>query len=81
MFEALNPDNTGVTFSNNLTYSDSLSVLDFEYMYNGAGVATADFDNDGLQDIYFIGNMNSNRLYKNLGDFKFDDITESSKSG
>ncbi|MGJ8736612.1 VCBS repeat-containing protein [Zobellia laminariae] len=81
LFEALNPDNTGVTFSNNLTYSDSLSVLDFEYMYNGAGVATADFDNDGLQDIYFIGNMNSNRLYKNLGDFKFDDITESSKSG
>ncbi|WP_373516434.1 CRTAC1 family protein, partial [Pricia sp.] len=78
-FEEHSPKDSGIDFNNALNLDGGLSVLDFEYMYNGAGVAVADFDLDGLEDIYFTGNMVSNRLYRNLGDFKFGDITESAK--
>ena len=81
LFNELSPSDTGITFNNALTYGDELTVLEFEYMYNGAGVAVADFDLDGLQDIYFTGNMVSNRLYRNLGDWKFQDLTESANVG
>src|SRR5207244_11476272 len=41
-----------------------------------AGVAVGDFDNDGLPDIYFCGLDTPNVLYKNLGNWKFRDVTE-----
>src|SRR5256885_3295935 len=41
----------------------------------GMGVAVADFDNDGWQDIYVTG-YGGNVLYRNLGDCKFEDVTE-----
>ena len=72
----MDPESTGVTFSNNLVYTDTLTVLDFEYLYNGGGVGIGDINNDGLQDIYFSGNMTSGKLYLNKGDWKFEDITE-----
>lgn len=81
LFSELSFQETGVTFNNALVIGAEPSVLEFEYMYNGAGVAVADFDKDGLQDLYFTGNMVSNKLYRNLGDFKFEDITEISNSG
>lgn len=81
LFTELGATRTGIAFNNALVIGGEPSVLEFEYMYNGAGVAVADFDKDGLQDLYFTGNMVSNRLYRNLGDFKFEDITESSNTG
>ncbi len=80
-FQEKPPRKTGVSFANQLEYTDNLTVLEFEYMYNGAGVAIADFDKDGWQDLYFTGNMVSNRLYRNLGDWKFEDITDTSGAG
>ena len=48
----------------------------FEYVYNGGGVAVADFNNDSLQDLFFTGNMVNNHLYLNLGKWSFRDVTE-----
>jgi hypothetical protein len=41
----------------------------------GMGVAVADFDNDGWQDLYITG-FGGNALYRNLGNCKFEDVTD-----
>ena len=76
LFQLLASSDTGITFQNKLTETDSFNVLSFEYIYNGAGVGVGDLNNDGLSDIFFAGNMVSSTLYLNRGKFKFDDITE-----
>jgi len=76
VFKLLSPEQTGVTFANTITTSDSLNAQTDPYVYNGAGVAVGDIDNDGLPDIFFSGNMVSSRLYLNKGGMKFTDITE-----
>ena len=76
LFEPMSPASTGINFANEILFTDSLSVLEFEFIYNGAGVAVGDFNNDQLLDIYFTGNMTTNRLYLNKGDWQFEDITE-----
>ncbi|MEP7107138.1 MAG: VCBS repeat-containing protein [Ferruginibacter sp.] len=75
-FNQVSSEHSGIHFNNRITETDSVNVLDFENVYNGGGVGIGDFNNDGLQDIYFAGNMVSNRLYLNNGNFNFDDITE-----
>lgn len=75
-FTLLPSDITGVTFANNVAENDTFNILDFEYVYNGGGVATGDFNGDGLIDLYFTGNTESNRLYLNRGNMRFADVTE-----
>lgn len=76
-FALVSPNYSNIHFNNRIRESASFNVLQYGYLYNGGGVAIGDIDNDGLDDIYFSSNMASNRLYKNLGDLKFKDITES----
>ncbi|MEL6943013.1 MAG: VCBS repeat-containing protein [Bacteroidota bacterium] len=76
LFELLDHEQTNIQFNNLITENDSFNVIDYEYVYNGGGVAIADFDRDGNQDVFFTGNMVSNALYLNKGDFKFQDISE-----
>jgi len=76
VFELLAADRTGVAFANTITTSDSLNVQTDPYIYNGAGVAVGDVDNDGLPDLFFAGNMVSSRLYINKGDMHFEDVTK-----
>ena len=74
-FRLLSSKETGVTFSNTITETDSFNVMTYEYIYNGAGLGIGDLNNDGLQDIFFAGNQVSPRVYLNMGNFKFRDIT------
>lgn len=76
IFELLSEQFTGVDFANKIAEDDSLNVLEFDYIYNGGGVAIGDFNADGRPDIFFTGNTVSNRLYLNQGDWKFRDVTE-----
>jgi len=76
LFELKSPDETGITFANQIVESDSFNILTDEYIFNGGGVATADFDQNGLPDLFFTGNQVANRLYLNQGEFKFNDVSE-----
>lgn len=75
-FTLIAAEDSGIRFSNRITETDTMNILDFEYIYNGGGVAIADFNNDGLQDIYFTGNMVSNQLYLNKGEWQFENVTD-----
>ncbi len=78
LFEPLSAESSGVDFTNSLEYTEQLNPYTFKNFYNGGGVAIGDINNDGLSDIFFSGNMVSNRLYLNKGGLKFEDITASS---
>src|SRR2546430_777271 len=81
LFNLLALSQTGVTFANTITTNDSVNVQTVVYVYNGAGVAIGDIDNDGLPDIFFTGNMVSSRLYLNKGNMRFEDITQAAGVG
>ncbi len=77
LFTLLAPEKTHIDFQNNITEGLNTNVLMYEYFYNGGGVAVGDINNDGLDDIYFTSNMESNHLYLNKGNLIFEDITAS----
>ncbi|WP_018616662.1 FG-GAP repeat domain-containing protein, partial [Segetibacter koreensis] len=81
LFKLLPSSQTGVNFTNTIYENDALNILNEAYIYNGGGVGIGDFNNDGLEDIYFSGNMVSNKLYLNKGSLKFEDITASAGVG
>lgn len=74
-FQLLNSKQTGIDFKNTIVESDSMNVMKYEYIYNGAGIGIGDLNGDGLEDIIFAGNQVSSRIYLNQGNFKFKDIT------
>lgn len=67
---------SGISFQNDLSITDQFNPYTYRNFYNGAGVAIGDINNDGLQDIYFVGNQVDNKLYLNLGGLEFKDITD-----
>lgn len=79
LFSLMHPTDTNIHFSNDLEYNEEFNVYTYRNFYNGGGVALGDINNDGLLDIYFSGNMKSNKLYLNQGGFKFKDITKTAK--
>lgn len=76
IFNKLDKDSTGITFSNTLTESDTLNYFTYPYLYMGGGVSAGDINNDGRIDLFFSGNMVDNKIFLNLGHLKFEDITE-----
>jgi len=76
LFTQLSSSRTGVKFANILEESADFNVLKYGYFYNGGGVATGDFNNDGLIDLYFTGNLKPNKLYLNKGNLRFVDVTD-----
>ena len=77
-FTKLSHSETNIDFVNKLYETNKRNYFTYPYMYLGGGVAVGDFNNDGLEDLFFTGNMVPNKLYLNLGDFKFKDISKSS---
>lgn len=78
LFTLMDQSDTGIDFKNNLQPSKEIDIMKYTYFYNGGGVAIGDINNDGLQDVFFTGNMVKNRLYLNMGNFEFENITQSS---
>lgn len=78
LFRRLKTDRTGINFQNTIVETEAHNILTYSYMYNGGGVAVGDINNDGLPDLFFTSNQGANALYLNLGDMRFQDISESS---
>jgi hypothetical protein len=78
LFTKLDSSDTGIDFVNKNHETELSNILTYEYFYNGGGVAIGDINNDGLPDIYFTSNIFENKLYLNLGNLKFKDITKES---
>jgi hypothetical protein len=76
LFNQLPVAETGIDFENILVENDSLNYFSYSYLYMGGGISAGDVNNDGLIDLYFTGNMVSNKLYLNKGGLKFEDISE-----
>ena len=81
LFTSLTAEQTGIGFQNTLDEGLNTNILVYEYFYNGGGVATGDFNGDGLADVYFTANMGDNKFYLNKGNLKFQDITNASGAG
>lgn len=77
-FSEMPTSQTGVTFSNAL--SPSLILANGNLM-NGSGVAAGDFDGDGRCDLYFSAVAGTNALYRNLGGWRFEDVTAAAGLG
>ena len=76
LFTPLDAATTGVDFNNEITEDAAHNFYTDQYMYNGAGVAVGDINNDGLPDLFFAGNQVDNKLYINKGNLKFEDISK-----
>ncbi|MBL86904.1 MAG: RNA-binding protein [Winogradskyella sp.] len=77
LFTLIQDTHSGINFTNSVKQDINFNYLEYVYAFNGGGVAIGDINNDGLEDIYFTSNQNSNKLYLNKGDLKFTDITKS----
>jgi hypothetical protein len=75
LFELLNSNETHIDFVNQLSYDANFNIFTYRNFYNGGGVAIGDINNDGLPDIFLVGNMVPSHLYLNKGNFQFEDIT------
>jgi hypothetical protein len=76
LFHKVSSSQSGITFNNSITESDSINPLDLEFLYNGGGVAVGDFNKDGLPDLYFTASIAANKLYLNKGKLVFEDVTD-----
>lgn len=75
-FVALNSEATGLQFENKLRSAADFNMFRYMYFYNGAGIGAGDFNNDGLIDLYFASNQQSDKLFLNKGKLRFEDVSE-----
>ncbi len=70
-FTLMNPESTGVHFTNVLRGD---AFLTNAVAHNGSGVALGDIDGDGWVDLYFCSLQGPNRLYRNRGQWRFEEV-------
>ncbi|MEZ4686676.1 MAG: VCBS repeat-containing protein [Bacteroidia bacterium] len=75
-FTLMPAEATGITFENNLPYTEEFNAYTYRNFYNGGGVALGDLNNDSLLDIMFAGNIEDNALYINRGDWHFEEVAK-----
>lgn len=71
---------SGITFRNRAVPYATSQYMPVHYDH-GTGIAVADVDGDGLYDIYFVSQLGGNELWRNLGNGKFENITEQAGVG
>lgn len=76
LFNLLSPNHTNIRFNNEIKDTKEHNITIYSNYYGGAGVGIGDINNDGLQDIYFAGNLVADKLYLNKGGMVFEDITK-----
>lgn len=83
MFTLLPPEATGVRTENRYDDPQMVGALFQQYSGGsiGTGVAIGDFDNDGRPDIFVVSKTESCRLFRNLGNFQFEDVTDKAGVG
>jgi len=81
LFKRIDSSQSNIEFSNDLVFDKDFNIFKYRNYYNGGGVGLIDFNKDGLLDIYLVANMATNKLYKNNGDFVFEDVTETAGVG
>ena len=77
LFAAQEAEDSGIGFVNSVEVNAELNYVNYAYIFNGGGVAMLDYDQDGLMDLYFVSNQMENKLYRNAGDWAFEDVTAS----
>ena len=78
LFTRLPATYTGVAFENRLTETREQNVFTYRNFYNGGGVGIGDLTGDSLPEVVFTSNQGGAHIYRNLGNFRFQDITKAS---
>ena len=78
MFVELPPGETGIVTENQYTDPAMWGPKFREFILGslGTGVAVGDYDGDGLPDIFVVSKTGSCRLFHNLGNYRFEDVTD-----
>ncbi|MFM2393472.1 MAG: hypothetical protein RLZZ546_1454 [Bacteroidota bacterium] len=76
LFNIVDPKLSNLNFINEIPEQLEYNMFYYEYSFNGGGVAIGDLDGDNWQDVVLTSSVGKNKIFKNLGNLKFQDVTE-----